>query len=258
MHTTEITFIGVSADCKHVDGQPNHAVSEKYLTAVTEIAGGIPLIIPALARRLDLERLLERLDGLLLTGSLSNLHPEYYATAASSEHEPFDHARDALTLGQTDAPGLIPLALERGLPLLAICRGFQELNVAFGGTLHPAIHHIPGRLDHRWPESEDPAQQYGPQHSVRFIADGEFARRFAVDEIQVNSLHRQGIDQLGQGLTAEGYAPDGTIEALSVNNALGFALGVQWHPEYRAAENPFSQRLFQSFGEAARDYVRGR
>ncbi len=259
MYTTEVTFIGVSADCKQVDGQPNHAVSEKYLTAVADIAGGIPLIIPALARRLDLERLLDRLDGLLLTGSLSNLHPAYYSTvAATPEHEPFDHARDALTLGQTDAPGLIPLALERGLPLLAICRGFQELNVAFGGTLHPAIHSIPGRLDHRWPDSDDPAQQYGPQHNVRFIADGEFARRFAVAETQVNSLHRQGIDRLGHGLTAEGYAPDGTIEALSVDNAVGFALAVQWHPEYRAADNPFSQRLFQAFGDAVRDYARRR
>ncbi len=258
MHITAVTFIGVSADCKRVNSQSSHAVSEKYLTAVAEIAGGIPLIIPALARRLDLERLLDRLDGLLLTGSLSNLHPEYYATTATAEHEPFDRARDALTIGQADAPGLIPLALERGLPLLAICRGFQELNVAFGGSLHPAIHHIPGRLDHRWPESEDPDQQYALQHSVRFVAGGEFARRFATDEIQVNSLHRQGIAELAPGLTAEGYASDGTIEALSVNNAVGFALGVQWHPEYRAAENPFSQRLFQAFGAAARDYARQR
>jgi len=258
MHITAVTFIGVSADCKRVNSQSSHAVSEKYLTAVAEIAGGIPLIIPALARRLDLERLLDRLDGLLLTGSLSNLHPEYYATTATAEHEPFDRARDALTIGQADAPGLIPLALERGLPLLAICRGFQELNVAFGGSLHPAIHHIPGRLDHRWPESEDPDQQYALQHSVRFVAGGEFARRFATDEIQVNSLHRQGIAELAPGLTAEGHAPDGTIEALSVDNAVGFALGVQWHPEYRAAENPFSQRLFQAFGAAARDYARQR
>ena len=146
---------------------------------------------------------------------------------------------------------LIDLALARGLPLLAICRGFQELNVALGGTLHPALHQRPGSLDHRRPDSDDPDVQYGPAHAVRFVEGGEFRRRFDVDELRVNSLHRQGIDRLAPGLIAEGHAPDGTIEAVSVRDAAQFALGVQWHPEYRAAENPFSARLFDAFGRAA-------
>lgn len=252
MHQTAVMLIGVSADCKSIDGQPFHAVGEKYLTAVTQAAGGTPLIIPALAEQLDPAGLLERLDGLLLTGSPSNLHPLHYGAEATTEHEPFDPARDALTLK------LIGPALERGLPLLAICRGFQELNAALGGTLHPALHQLPGRLDHRRPQSEDLAVQYGPQHRVRFVEGGEFRRRFGVEEIKVNTLHRQGIAVLAPRLRAEGHAPDGTIEAVSVGDAPGFALGVQWHPEYKAIDNPFSRRLFKAFGEAVRDYVRQR
>lgn len=250
MYESVMILVGVSADCKRIDGQPFHAVGEKYLTAVIRAVGGMPLIIPALAEQLDLAGLLDRLDGLLLTGSPSNLHPEHYGAAATAEHEPYDPARDALTLK------LIDLALSRGMPLLAICRGFQELNVALGGTLHPALHQLPGRLDHRRPRSEDLDVQYGPQHSLRFVEGGEFRRRFDETEIEVNTLHRQGIAELAPRLNAEGHAPDGTIEAVSVNDAKGFALGVQWHPEYKATENPFSRRLFAAFGDAARDYAR--
>ncbi len=252
MHETGIPLVGVSADCKPIDGQPFHAVGEKYLTAVILSARCTPLIIPALAESLDLPGLLDRLDGVLLTGSPSNLHPRHYGAAHTPEHEPFDEPRDALTLS------LIDLALSRGLPLLAICRGFQELNAALGGTLHPALHTLPRRLDHRRPQSEDLDVQYGPRHPVRFVEGGEFLRRFGETEIQVNSLHRQGILELAPRLSAEGHAPDGTIEAVSVREAKGFALGVQWHPEYQSTENPFSRRLFEAFGAAARDYARER
>ncbi len=252
MHQTGAFLVGVSADCKLVDGQPFHMVGDKYLRAMQEAAGCAPLIIPAMAELLDLPALVERLDGLLLTGSPSNLHPRHYRAEPTPEHEPFDEPRDALTLH------LIELALARGLPLLAICRGFQELNAALGGSLHPAVHTLPGRLDHRRPDSPDPDVQYGPRHSVHFVDGGEFRRRFGETEIRVNSLHRQAIDRLAPGLVAEGFAPDGTIEAVSVHNARGFALGVQWHPEYKAVENPYSRRLFEAFGAAVGDYARRR
>lgn len=241
-----LPLVGVGADCKIIDGQPFHAVGEKYLRAVLDAGGCTPLIIPALTEGLDLPALVERLDGLLLTGSPSNLHPGHYGAEPTPEHEPFDRPRDALSLA------LLDLALGRGIPLLAICRGFQELNVMLGGTLHPAVHTLPGRLDHRRPQSDDPDVQYGPQHPVRFVEGGEFRRRFGEREIRVNSIHRQAIDRLAPGLSAEAYAPDGTIEAVSVRDARGFALGVQWHPEYKATGNPFSLKLFRAFGDAVR------
>ena len=246
-----VPLIGVSADRKSVENRPFHAAGEKYLAAVT--IAGTPLIIPAL-EQLDIAALVDHLDAVFLTGSLSNVHPEHYQQTPSTEHEPYDQARDRLTLR------LITEALDQGVPLLAVCRGFQELNVALGGTLHPAVHARPGRLDHRMPEHQDEAVRYGPSHDVQFIADGQFA---ALSDdldltIRVNSLHRQAIDDLAPGLRAEGFAPDGTIEAVSVREAKTFALAVQWHPEYQATENSFSLRLFQAFGAAAQARAQSR
>jgi putative glutamine amidotransferase len=245
-------LIGVCADRKSIDGQPFHAVGEKYLRAVAETAGGVPLIIPALSDAINIPALLAQLDGIFLTGSPSNVHPRRYATAASPEHEPYDIERDALTFD------LIQQALALGLPLFAVCRGLQELNVALGGTLHPALHNRPDRpdrLDHRRPDTPDLDLQYGPQHTVKLSAEGQLRQILGVDEIQVNSLHRQGIDQLAPRLTIEAQAPDGVIEAVRVTEAEGFALAVQWHPEYKAEQNPDSVKLFQAFGAAARAYA---
>ena len=246
MTPNPLPLVGVSADVKTVEGQPFHAVGDKYLRALTEAAGCAPLIVPALVERLEVPALVERLDGLFLTGSLSNVHPSRYGHEASAEHEPYDKDRDDLTFE------LIAEALRQKLPLFAVCRGFQELNAALGGTLHPAVHDLPGRLDHRAPEDDDLDLKYGPRHEVTFIALGQFFRRFGELQVEVNSLHRQAIDDLAPGLLAEGFAPDGTVEAVSVKGAEQFALGVQWHPEYKATENPYSLKLFQAFGEAAR------
>jgi putative glutamine amidotransferase len=244
-------LIAVSACLKHVGGHPTHSVGEKYLTAVTAGAGGTPVMVPALGEAIDVLGLLERVDGVVLTGSLSNVHPSRYGREPHAAAEPYDEARDATTFP------LIRAALERGVPLLAICRGFQELNVALGGTLHAEVHAVPGREDHRAPQEEDLDLRYGPRHPVRFVPGGAFQRIAGSGEVWVNSLHRQGIDRLGAGLHAEGHAPDGTVEAVRVE-APAFALGVQWHPEYRAADNPFSMKLYGAFGQAARRRAAGR
>lgn len=239
-------LVGVSACLKTSDGRGVHSVGDKYLAAVVDCAGATPIILPALGERLDRSALLARLDGLVLTGSPSNVHPTQYGDTPSAVAEPYDEARDATTLP------LIRDAIAAGVPLLAICRGFQELNVALGGTLSPAIHEIPGRRDHRRPKSDDPDVQYGPAHEVTLAPGGVFEQIAGQPVIQVNSLHRQGVLRLADRLSAEGTAPDGTVEAVAVKDATALAVGVQWHPEYKARGNDFSRRLYAAFGAAAK------
>jgi len=239
-------IVGVSACLKLPDGRPAHTVGDKYLAAVVECADAVPVILPALGERLDVAALVRRLDGLVLTGSPSNVHPSRYGLPPSAVAEPYDEARDDTTLP------LIRDAAAAGLPLLAICRGFQEMNVAFGGSLTPALHDEPGRDDHRRPASDDADVQYGPRHPVTFAAGGVFERIAGQRRIQVNSLHRQGILRLAEALDAEGTAPDGTVETVAVRGAPALAVGVQWHPEYKASANDFSRRLYAAFGAAAR------
>jgi putative glutamine amidotransferase len=247
-------LVAVPACMKEVGGLPFHAVGDKYVRAVAEAAGAVPLMIPSLGEFFDPASLLAGLDGLLMTGSVSNVHPRHYGLAAHPAAEPHDEARDAVTLP------LIRAALEQGLPLLCICRGFQELNVVLGGTLHARVHEVPGRLDHRSPGTGDHDRDYAPRHGVRLAPGSQLRRILGKDEIQVNSLHWQGIDRLAGGLVAEGVAPDGTIEAVAVKGARAFALGVQWHPEYKVLANPDSVLLFKAFGDAvrARREARGR
>lgn len=246
-----LALVGVPACVRDLDGQPFHTVGDKYVRALAVCSGVAPLMIPSLGEDLvELRRLVRSLDGIMMTGSPSNVHPSHYGQVASAEAEPFDCARDATSLA------LIRLALAEGLPLLAICRGFQELNVALGGTLHVRVHELPGRLDHRRPPHPDLDVQYGPRHPVTLRAGGPLATlaRAAgiTGPLMVNSLHWQGLDRIAAGLTVEAEAEDGTPEAVSVDGAKAFALGVQWHPEYKAWENPFSRQLFEAFGAAAR------
>lgn len=245
-------LIGVPADTREVEGKPFHAVGDKYVRAVALASDGLPFMLPAFGALYELTGLVQRLDGLMLTGSLSNVHPDRYGAAPGEVYEPYDRERDDTTLP------LIQEALAQEVPLLAICRGFQELNVALGGSLHPAVHELPDRLDHRAPEHEDPDVKYGPVHEVSLTAGGLFARLAGTERLMVNSLHRQAIDRIAGSLTVEGVAPDGTIEAVSVRDAGAFALAVQWHPEYKVLENDFSRRLFGAFGEAARSRARAR
>ena len=240
-------LIGIPADRRMVGQHPFHMVGEKYARAVMEAAGAAPLLIPALAEELRFDELLERLDGLLFTGSPSNVEPHRYQGPPSDPGTLHDPARDATTLP------LIRKAVEAGVPVLGICRGFQEMNVAFGGTLHQKLHEVPGFLDHRDDEKQPLEVQYGPAHDVTLEPGGVLRSLGASDRVRVNSLHSQGIERLGDELAVEARAPDGVIEAFRVARSRTFALAVQWHPEWQVMSNPFSRALFAAFGEASRE-----
>ncbi len=243
-------LVAIPCDFRHHDGYDWHAVPKQYVDAVFQVAGCLPLLVPALGEPLDPDTVLDRVDGLMLTGSRSNVHPDRYGVAASPAHEPYDPARDATAMP------LIKAAIARGVPLLAICRGFQELNVALGGTLATEIQERDDRFDHRAPESDDPDTRFAIRHPVTFTPSSALAGVFGADRIEVNSLHRQAIDRLADGLAIDGQAEDGTIEAVSVTGATAFACGVQWHPEYWAATDTPSRRLFEAFGDAVRTAAR--
>ena len=240
----------VTADLRQADGYRLHAVLEPYLAALTW-AGATPLILPSLGPALDVREVLGRVDGVLVTGARSNVHPQRYGEAPSERHEPYDRDRDATTLH------LIPLALEMGVPLLAICRGLQELNVALGGTLITEAQERPGTLDHRAPYDLPNDERFRLAHDVTFAEDSRLAALLGAQCIRVNSLHRQVIGRLAPRLSVEGRAPDGTIEAVRVSDTSAFAFGVQWHPEYWVASDPPSGALFNAFTEAVRTHAKG-
>jgi putative glutamine amidotransferase len=244
--------IGISADRRMIGNHPFHQAGEEYMAAVTAAAGGIPVLLPALGDSIDPAEILERLDGIVLPGSPSNVEPHRYAGSASVPGTLHDPDRDATTLT------LIPKAIEMGVPLLGICRGFQEMNVAFGGTLLQRVHEVPGHMDHRDDESAELDIQYGPAHDVRLEPGGLFNKLAGTDQIRVNSLHWQGIERLGKDLVIEACAPDGLIEGFQVRNSPRFAVAVQWHPEWRAMSNPFSRALFAAFGDASRERAQTR
>jgi putative glutamine amidotransferase len=239
-------LIGISCCTKQfgVFGMPNHAASNTYVRATDEVVHGVPVLLPANGSTCDLETLLERLDGIILTGSRSNVHPSYYDGPPHAEGTWEDTARDGTTLP------LIRAAVARGTPVLAICRGFQELNVALGGTLHQRLQNLPGKIDHSTPMHPSARVRQGKAHSMRVVPGSWLHRIARASEIAVNSLHNQGIDQLAPGLAAEGFAPDGQIEAVRVIDAPGFAVGMQWHPEYDWETDPVSRRIFEAFAEA--------
>jgi putative glutamine amidotransferase len=243
-------LIGIPADRRIVGLHPFHMVGEKYARAVLTGAEGIPLLIPALAEELGLDELLTRLDGILFTGSPSNVEPRHYDGTPSAPGTLHDPERDATTLP------LIRKAVQAGVPVLGICRGFQEMNVVFGGTLHQKVHEVPGYSDHRDDESQPLEVQYGPAHDVILEPGGLLRAMADSDRIRVNSLHSQGVDRLGSGLAVEARAPDGLIEAFRVQRAASFAVAVQWHPEWNAMSNPFSRALFAAFGAACKERSR--
>ncbi|HZS84362.1 MAG TPA: gamma-glutamyl-gamma-aminobutyrate hydrolase family protein [Stellaceae bacterium] len=248
---SSLPLIGIPSCVRAIGEHPFHVVGEKYIGAVAQAAGGLPLLIPALGAALDPAEVLSRIDGLFLTGSRSNVEPRHYGGTPSREGTLHDPQRDETTLP------LIRAAVAAGLPLLAVCRGIQELNAALGGTLHQLVHEVPGRRDHRSPPGTVDEKYAHTAHPVRLTAGGLFARLAGSDELMVNSLHAQGIDRLAAGLVVEAVAPDGQIEAVRAAGA-PFIVGVQWHPEYRALENAFSAALFAAFGEACRARAAGR
>jgi putative glutamine amidotransferase len=231
------------------DEYPAHAGGEMNSTAVAEVAGALPLLVPADPALVPLEDLLDTCDGFLLTGGRPNVHPEEYGEEATDAHGAFDRARDALTLP------LVRACVARGQPIFGICRGFQEVNVAMGGTLHPEIRELPGRMNHRMPPDGTLEEKFALRHTVRFAPGGLFHRLFGAEAVVTNTLHGQGIAQAGPRIVVDGTAEDGTAEAIHVRDAPGFTLSVQWHPEWNAAADPVSRPLFEAFGLAVADWA---
>lgn len=239
-------IVAVSTDVRQFENYTWHAAPRQYLEAAVSTAGVLPVLVPSFGERLDLEALLARVDGVMLTGSKSNVDPSLYGGEATEENGPYDRDRDATTIP------LIRLAIARGVPLLAICRGMQELNVALGGTLDSEIQDMEGRIDHRAPVSDDQDVRFAIRQKVGIRPGTCLAGVFGAGEIMVNSVHRQAVGLLGSRLQAEAVAEDGTLEAVSVVGSPAFAVGVQWHPEYWAKSDDASARIFRAFGDAAR------
>jgi putative glutamine amidotransferase len=246
------SIVGIPCDRRMVGKHPFHMAGEKYIAAVREGTGAVTLLIPVLPDPISTEEVLAAVDGLLFTGSPSNVAPKHYGGPAPRAGVLQDEHRDSTTLP------LLETAIARGVPTLCLCRGFQELNVALGGSLHQHVHEIEGRLDHRESDGASLEEQYGPAHEVRIQEGGLLDRILREKNFPVNSLHSQGIDRLAPPLHADAVAPDGTVEAVSRPGGAGFLLGVQWHPEWRWSENPVSRAIFAAFGEAIATYARSR
>lgn len=229
-----------------LDPHPSHVVGEKYLKGVLDGSDCLPFIVPSLADDIPVDEILEHVDGVLLTGSYSNVEPRHYGEDDAEHVGAADPHRDAMTLP------LALRALETGVPLFVVCRGHQELNVALGGTLHRDISAVPGYQQHLENKSDPLDIQYGPSHRVSLVDGGLLRQLAGSDTVMVNSLHGQSVAKLADGVSVEAVADDGLIEAFRVDDAPGFNLSVQWHPEWRVTENEFSMAIFRAFGDACR------
>ena len=244
-----MTIIAVTSDIKFIDIYEWHSAPRTFVNAVVKGASAIPLIVPSLTDEADIDEILDHVDGVLLTGARSNVYPTLYGEEPTEAHGPHDHERDATTLP------LARKALKRGVPLLAICRGIQELNVALGGSLSGEIQEEEGRRDHRAPEHENNDVRFQITHNIHIEEGSCLAKILGAGEVPVNSLHRQAIRIPATNLAVEATAEDGTIEAVSVIGAKGFAIGVQWHPEYWVETDLPSAKIFAAFGKAAKEYA---
>ncbi|MCF6445258.1 gamma-glutamyl-gamma-aminobutyrate hydrolase family protein [Nereida sp. MMG025] len=234
------------------DEYPAHAGGTMNSEAIAQVSGCLPLLIPSDPRLVSVAELMDACDGFLFTGGRPNVHPEEYGEAETEAHGVFDRARDAVALP------LIRACVEAGQPVFGVCRGFQEVNVAMGGTLYPEIRDLPGRDNHRMPPDGTLEEKFALRHTVRFTKGGVFARLMGAEEVMTNTLHGQGIKTAGAGVVIDGHAPDGTPEAIYVEGAKGFTLSVQWHPEWNAANDPVSRPLFTAFGQAVRAFADAR
>ena len=226
------------------DEYPVHAAGRMNSEAVADISGAVPLIVPTDPALVNVDDLMAACDGFVFTGARANVHPEHYDEDPTEAHGNFDPARDNVALP------LIRACVTRGQPILSICRGFQELNVAMGGSLYPEIRDLPGRVNHRMPPEGTLEEKFEIRQNVTFTRDGVFHRLMGHEVVRTKTLHGQGIKEKGARIVIDGWADDGTPEAIYVEGAPGFTLGVQWHPEYNAAEDPVSRPLFEAFGDA--------
>ena len=231
------------------DEYPAFAAGAMNVHAVAEVSNGLPLIVPTGAGTICVQSLMDRCDGFLFTGGRPNVHPEEYGEPATEAHGAFDRERDGIALP------LIRDCVMRGQPILGICRGFQEVNVAMGGTLYPEIRDLPGRDNHRMPPDGTLEEKFALRHKVTFTKDGPFHALMGAQEVMTNTLHGQGIKTAGQRVVIDGHAPDGTPEAIYIADAPGFTMSVQWHPEWNASDDPVSRPLFEAFGNACRDWA---
>lgn len=251
--------VGVIGNARVVEGRFSiQAVGDRNLKALADVAQVLPLMFAGMPDVTDIGALLEAVDGVLLTGGRANVHPTLFNCEPAPAYEPYDLPRDRVALAVTEA------CIARGVPLFGICRGLQEMNVTFGGTLHPEIRELPGRMNHRMPRlangeiHPDPEVIFADRHLVDLTAGGAFQRILGRERITVNSLHGQGILEPGSRVLIEGVAEDGTIEAIRIEDATGFALGVQWHAEYDPQSNPINRALFEAFGDAVRAHAYAR
>lgn len=242
-------LIAVTSDIREIDGNNWHATPSEYVTALVEAAGVTPVLLPNIHDAIDYDALFGAVHGLLITGSRSNVHPEHYGQEANEQHGPFDPDRDATTLP------LIRAALEYGIPVLGICRGLQEMNVALGGTLANDIQDLEGKNDHRAPQSTVRDERYAIRHPLDITENSCLAAIVEGTTIDTNSVHRQAIDRLSEKLEPQAVAQDGTIEAVGVKDAQDFALAVQWHPEYWVRTDAPSAKIFKAFGDAVRKHA---
>jgi putative glutamine amidotransferase len=229
-----------------------HAAGTMNIEAIAHVADCMPLVVPADPAFMSTEELMASCDGFLLTGGRPNVHPSEYGEAETEAYGTFDRGRDAVTLP------LVRACIARGQPVFGVCRGFQEVNVAMGGSLYPEIRDLPGRMNHRMPPDGTIEEKFALRHEVRFIPGGPFAQLMGADAVMTNTLHGQGIKDPGPRVVIDGIAPDGTPEATYIEGAQGFSLAVQWHPEYTAANDPVSRKLFTAFGDAARAFAAAR
>jgi putative glutamine amidotransferase len=243
--------VGVIGNAHRVENRfVTQLVGERNLRAIADVAGALPLMFAGCPEITEVGALLDVVDGIVLTGARANVHPTRFNATPCEKHEPYDVSRDAIAIALSEA------CVTRGIPLFGICRGLQEMNVAFGGSLHPEIRELPGRMNHRMPRLEngeihpDPRVVFADRHEVTLVPGGAFATILGREKIRVNSLHGQGILEPGKRVVVEGIAEDGTIEAIRIADAPGFALGVQWHAEYDPQRNPINRALFKAFGEA--------
>lgn len=251
--------VGVIGNTHQIEQRfPVQIVGERNLRAIAEVAGALPMMFAGTPDVTDIAALLDVVDGVVLTGARANVHPTRFGCVPDPRHEPYDLCRDEVALGVSQA------CIARGVPLFGICRGLQEMNVAFGGTLHPEIRELDGRMNHRAPRLDngefhpDPLVVFADRHDVKLVPGGAFATLLGCETIRVNSLHGQGIEEPGKRVIIEGVAEDGTIEAIRIAEAPGFALGVQWHAEYDPQTNPINRKLFQAFGAAAAAHAHAR
>lgn len=233
------------------ESYPVHAGGTMNSRAVADVAGCLPIIIPSDPHLVSVDELLELCDGFLLTGGRPNVHPSEYGEAETPAHGDFDRCRDAITLP------LVRACVARGQPFMGICRGFQEVNVAMGGTLYPEIRDLPGRMNHRMPPDGTIEEKFALRHAVRFVPGGVFSQLLGAEEVMTNTLHGQGICRPGSRVVIDGHANDGTPEAIYIKDAPGFTLSVQWHPEWNASADPVSRPLFTAFGTAAAQWAAG-